>query len=210
MHYKIAYFVDECLNFDSFPSLLSHTHTLGKRSKKSRGKVRAFKRGRSWAETQETSLEPDGRRGNWANRIDHRKGEASSRCGLRSERRVMGRKREADKKLRRKRQRRWEGMLEVEGGWAIIYGLGKRRWAVPARFPQCFAAIIGFLMWRRCGFSRPYGASLARMMEYAKTLNDKEGCVEGEQPRPRVSSQYGILVNNIFPLQTKIAHGEQE
>ncbi len=27
-------------------------------------------------------------------------------------------------------------MMEVEGGQAIIYGLGKRRWAVPARFPQ--------------------------------------------------------------------------
>ncbi len=27
-------------------------------------------------------------------------------------------------------------MLEVEGRRAIIYGLGKRRWAVPARFPQ--------------------------------------------------------------------------
>ncbi len=34
------------------------------------------------------------------------------------------------------RQRRWEGMLEVEGERAIIYELGKRRWAVPARFPQ--------------------------------------------------------------------------
>ena len=27
-------------------------------------------------------------------------------------------------------------MMEVEGGRAIIYGLGKRRWAVPARFAQ--------------------------------------------------------------------------
>jgi len=27
-------------------------------------------------------------------------------------------------------------MLEVEGERAIIYGLGKRRWAVPTRFPQ--------------------------------------------------------------------------
>ncbi len=27
-------------------------------------------------------------------------------------------------------------MLEVERGRAIIYGLAKRRWAVPARFPQ--------------------------------------------------------------------------
>jgi len=26
--------------------------------------------------------------------------------------------------------------LEVEGGRAIIYGLGKRRWAVPTCFPQ--------------------------------------------------------------------------
>jgi len=26
--------------------------------------------------------------------------------------------------------------MEIEGGRAIIYGLGKRRWAVPARFPQ--------------------------------------------------------------------------
>ncbi len=27
-------------------------------------------------------------------------------------------------------------MMEVEGGRAIIYGLGKRRWAVRARFAQ--------------------------------------------------------------------------
>jgi len=73
---------------------------------------------------------------NRANRIDHRKGETSPRCGLRSEQRVMGRKRGADKKPRRKRQRKWEGMLEVEGGRANIYGLGKRRWAVPARFAR--------------------------------------------------------------------------
>ncbi len=44
------------------------------------------------------------------------------------------------------------------------------------------------------------------MMKYAKTLNDKEGCAEGEQPRHR---QYGILAHNFFPLQTEIARGEQ-
>jgi len=27
-------------------------------------------------------------------------------------------------------------MMEDEGGRAIIYGLGKRRWAVPARFAR--------------------------------------------------------------------------
>ena len=75
------------------------------RSKKSRGKVRAFKRERPWAGTQETSLESDERRGNWVNRIDHRKGEASLRCGLRFERRVVKSEREVDRNLRRKRQR---------------------------------------------------------------------------------------------------------
>ncbi len=78
------------------------------RFKKSRGKVRVFKRGRSWAGTQETSLEPDERRENWVNRIDHRKDETSFRCGLRFERRVVGSKREADRNFRRKRQRNEE------------------------------------------------------------------------------------------------------
>ncbi len=39
---------------------------------------------------QETSLGPDGRRGNWANRIDHRKGEASPRCGSKEMRKNDG------------------------------------------------------------------------------------------------------------------------
>jgi len=98
--------------------------------------VRPFKRGRPWAETQETSLESDERRENWVNKIDHRKDETSLRCELRFKRRVMKRKREVDKKLRRKRQRRWGEMLKVEGKRAIIYELKKRRWAVPTRFSQ--------------------------------------------------------------------------
>ncbi len=75
------------------------------RFKKSRKKVRVFKWERSWAETQETSLESDERRENWVNRIDHRKDETSFRCELRFKRRVMRSKREVDRNLRRKRQR---------------------------------------------------------------------------------------------------------
>jgi len=104
--------------------------------KKSRKKVRVFKRERSWAETQETSLRSDEQCENWINRIDHRKDETSFRCELRFEQRVMRWKREVDKKLRRKRQRRLREMLKVERKRAIIYELRKRRWAVSTRFSQ--------------------------------------------------------------------------
>jgi len=43
------------------------------------------------------------------------------------------------------------------------------------------------------------------MMDYAKTLNDKEGCAEGEPPPLTTWDTCPPL----FPLQTEIAHGEQ-
>ncbi len=98
--------------------------------------MRVFKWERSWAETQETSLRSDEQCENWVNRINHRKDETSLRCELRFKQKVMRWKREVNKKLRRKRQRRWREMLKVERKRAIIYELRKRRWAVSTCFSQ--------------------------------------------------------------------------
>ena len=68
---------------------------------------------------------PDGRCGNWANRIDHREGEASPRCGLRSKRRVHGTETRSRRKAQAKETKEMRRNDERRGGTGDYLWTGK-------------------------------------------------------------------------------------